>query len=360
MSTNGLALPEYIDELAQHNIEHVTITINCVDPDVGAKIYPWIFWKNRRVRGRAAAEILIAQQQKGLEMLVARGILVKVNSVLIPGVNDEHLKEVSRIVKAKGAFLHNVMPLIAEAEHGTFYGLMGQRSPTAEELQALQDACEGDMTMMRHCRQCRADAVGLLGEDRGAEFSREKVEAMEIDHEAALARRLALRAKVSAEREAKREAKRARVHAPAAIQVIKLHRPDKAAQGRPVLMAVASKGSGVINAHFGHAKEFLIYEASESGARLIGHRKTDLYCTGGDNCGDGESVLNRTIRALEGCETVLCSKIGIEPWGRLEAAGIRPNGEHGMERIEEAVMAVWREMLERGQLARPRAERRRA
>ena len=361
VSTNGLALPEYIDELAQHNIEHVTITINCVDPDVGAKIYPWIFWKNRRVGGRAAAEILIAQQQKGLEMLVARGILVKVNSVLIPGVNDEHLKEVSRIVKAKGAFLHNVMPLIAEAEHGTFFGLMGQRSPTADELKALQDACEGDMNMMRHCRQCRADAVGLLGEDRGAEFSMEKVEAMhidQIDHEAAMARRVALREKVSAER----EARRALAHAPAAmpIQVIKLHRPAKAAQGRPVLMAVASKGSGVINEHFGHAKEFLIYEASEAGTRLIGHRKTDLYCGGGDTCGDGESVLDRTIRALEGCETVLCSKIGIEPWGRLEAAGIRPNGEHGMENIEEAVMAVWREMLAAGQLATPAAERRRA
>ncbi|MBP6653399.1 MAG: nitrogenase cofactor biosynthesis protein NifB, partial [Propionivibrio sp.] len=64
--------------------------------------------------------------------------------------------------------------------------------------------------------------------------------------------------------------------------------------------------------------------------------------------------------ALEGCETVLCSKIGIEPWGRLEAAGIRPNGEHGMENIEEAVMAVWREMLAAGQLATPAAERRRA
>ena len=132
VSTNGLALPEHIDELAKYNIEHVTITINCVDPDVGAKIYPWIFWKNRRIRGRAAASILIRQQQKGLEMLVARGILVKVNSVLIPGVNDQHLQEVSRIVKAKGAFLHNVMPLIAEAEHGTFYGLTGQRRPTPE------------------------------------------------------------------------------------------------------------------------------------------------------------------------------------------------------------------------------------
>ena len=358
VSTNGLALPEHIDELSKHNIEHVTITINCVDPDVGAKIYPWIFWKNRRIRGRAAAAILIEQQQKGLEMLVARGILVKVNSVLIPGVNDQHLKEVSRIVKAKGAFLHNVMPLIAEAEHGTFYGLMGQRSPTPEELKSLQDACEGDMNMMRHCRQCRADAVGLLGEDRGAEFTLDKVEAMEIDHEAALARRLALRAKVAAEL----EVERARVHAShtPVTQVVTLHRPIKAVQGRAVLMAVASRGSGVINEHFGHAREFLIYEASEAGVRLIGHRKTDLYCSGDDTCGDGESVLDRTIRALEGCERVLCSKIGIEPWGRLEAAGIKPDGEHGMEPIEDAVMAVWREMLATGKLATPVAERKRA
>jgi nitrogen fixation protein NifB len=355
VSTNGLMLPEYADELSRHNIEHVTITINCVDPELGARIYPWIFWQNRRVRGRAAAAILIAQQQKGLEMLVARGILVKVNSVLIPGVNDEHLQEVSRIVKAKGAFLHNVMPLIAEPEHGTFYGLMGQRGPTTGELKDLQDACAGDMNMMRHCRQCRADAVGLLGEDRGAEFTLDKVAAMDIDHEAALARRLALRAKVAAQL----EAKRAKAHATVS-QVVTLHRPPKAALGRPVLMAVASKGAGLVNQHFGHAREFLIYEASERGARLVGHRKTDLYCSGDESCGDGESVLTRTLRALEGCETVLCAKIGIEPWKQLEAAGIRPNGEHAMAPIEEAVTAVWREMLAAGKLSAPAADRKRA
>jgi nitrogen fixation protein NifB len=357
VSTNGLALPECIDELAKHNIEHVTITINCIDPDVGAKIYPWIFWQGRRVRGREAAEILIAQQQKGLEMLVARGILVKVNSVMIPGVNDEHLVEVSKTVKAKGAFLHNVMPLIAEAEHGTFYGVMGQRSPTPAELKALQDKCEGDMAMMRHCRQCRADAVGLLGEDRGAEFTLEKVAAMEIDHEAALQRRLAFRAKVAAEM----EAKRAQVHAPQAA-VVSLHRRAAAsapalAEGRPVLMAVAAK-HGLVAEHFGHAREFLIYEASAAGAKLIGHRKAALYCGGDDSCGEAEDVLAQTIRALEGCEAVLCSKIGFEPWGELEAAGIRPNGEHAMEAVEDAVMAVWREMLAAGKLAAPAAEKR--
>ena len=52
VSTNGLALPDSVDELAKHNIDHVTITINCVDPDVGAKIYPWIFWKNKRIMRR--------------------------------------------------------------------------------------------------------------------------------------------------------------------------------------------------------------------------------------------------------------------------------------------------------------------
>jgi nitrogen fixation protein NifB len=347
VSTNGLSLPQHIDELAKHNIDHVTITINCVDPDVGAKIYPWIFWNNKRIHGREAAAILIEQQQKGLEMLVARGILVKVNSVLIPGVNDEHLKEVSKIVKAKGAFLHNVMPLIAEAEHGTFYGVMGQRSPNPAELKELQDACEGDMNMMRHCRQCRADAVGLLGEDRGDEFTMDKIEAMEIDYEAAMVVRAELRAKISAEL----EAKRAKAHAPPAAQVVQfLPRKEKpVVAGRPVLMAVAAKG-GVVAVHFGHAKEFLVYEATAEGARFVGHRKAEQYCAGDETCGDGESVLDRTIKALAGCEVVLCSKIGFEPWGKLEAAGIQPNGEHAMEANEEAVMAVWNEMLAAGKL----------
>lgn len=205
VSTNGLALPAVVDELCEHNIDHVTITINCVDPEIGAKIYPWIFWNNRRIKGAKGAKILIEQQQEGLEMLVERGVLVKVNSVMISGVNDEHLKEVSKVVKAKGAFLHNVMPLIAEAEHGTFFGVMGQRGPTHAELQALQDECAGDMAMMRHCRQCRADAVGMLGEDRGDEFTLDKIEDMEIDYAGAMEKRKQVHAAIEANREAQKK-----------------------------------------------------------------------------------------------------------------------------------------------------------
>lgn len=347
VSTNGLALPECVDELAKHNIDHVTITINCVDPKVGAQIYPWIFWKNRRIRGIKAAEILIEQQQKGLEMLTARGILVKVNSVMIPGINDTHLAEVSKVVKAKGAFLHNVMPLIAEAEHGTFYGIMGQRGPTAEELKTLQDACEGDMNMMRHCRQCRADAVGLLGEDRGSEFTLDKIEALEIDYASAMKQRAVIHAKI----EADLAEKKAEKNKPQLIQLETVKATLSRKQYRPVLMAVATQGGGIINQHFGHAKEFLVYEVSKDGIKMTGHRKTDLYCSGGDTCGDAETTLQKIIRSLEGCEVVLCSKIGYEPWGQLEAAGIQPNGEHPMEPIEDALMAVYEEMLIAGKLA---------
>jgi len=349
VSTNGLALPDVVDELCRHNIDHVTITINCVDPEVGAKIYPWIFWKNRRIKGAKGAKVLIEQQQKGLEMLVEHGVLVKVNSVMIPGVNDEHLKEVSKIVKAKGAFLHNVMPLIAEAEHGTFYGVMGQRGPTHDELQALQDECAGDMNMMRHCRQCRADAVGLLGEDRGDEFTMDKIKDIEIDYEKAMEVRKQVHAAIEANREARKRQSGESFISLAQIQGASYKEAGKP-EPRPVLMAVATEGHGLINQHFGHAREFLIYEASATDVRFIGHRKVDLYCSGGDTCGDAETALQKTIRALEGCEAVLCSKIGYEPWGMLEDAGIMPNGEHAMEPIEEAVASVYREMAEDGRL----------
>jgi len=339
LSTNGLALPGLVDELYAQHIDHVTITINCVDPDVGARIYPWIFWQNRRIEGREAAEILIRQQQLGLEMLVARGVLVKVNSVLIPGVNDAHLKEVSRVVKAKGAFLHNLMPLISAPEHGTVFGATGQRGPTQAELKALQDECAGDMRMMRHCRQCRADAVGLLGEDRCAEFTLDKIADREIDAASVMRRRAAAHAAIEAGRGAQQQRITEQL-----IPITRLKR--RSPETRPVLMAVASTGGGVINQHFSQAREFLIYEASTTGVRYVGHRTLNPSRTDGNT----ESDVRKTVSLLADCEAVLCSRIGFEPWGLLEAAGIQPNGEHALEPIEGAVATVYQELAERGVL----------
>src|SRR5450631_68780 len=74
LSTNGLALPEHVDEIQHMNIDHVTMTINMVDPEIGAKIYPWVFYKNKRWTGLEAAKILHDRQMQGLEMLAERKI----------------------------------------------------------------------------------------------------------------------------------------------------------------------------------------------------------------------------------------------------------------------------------------------
>ncbi|HUV99891.1 MAG TPA: nitrogenase cofactor biosynthesis protein NifB [Gallionella sp.] len=326
LSTNGLALPDHVDTIKGFNVDHVTITINMVDPEVGQHIYPWIFWKNKRVTGIEAARILTERQMLGLEMLTAAGVLCKINSVMIPGINDKHLVEVNKAVKSRGAFLHNIMPLISAPEHGTVFGLNGQRGPTAQELKALQDSCEGDMNMMRHCRQCRADAVGLLGEDRSAEFTTEKIDEMsEVVYDAAT--RKAYQELVEAERNEKVAAKEA---AMADLDVTDIK----------ILIAVATKGQGRVNEHFGHATEFQIYEVGSAGTKFVGHRRVDLYCQGGFG---EEEALPSVVNAINDCHAVFVAKIGGCPRDELKAAGIDPVDRFAHEFIEESAITYFKE-----------------
>ncbi|MCO8144618.1 nitrogenase cofactor biosynthesis protein NifB [Rhodovulum tesquicola] len=319
MSSNGLALPDHIDEIVAMNIDHVTITINAIDPEIGEKIYPWIFFGGKRRTGIEAATILRDRQLQSLEMLHQKGVLVKVNSVLIPGINDEHLIEVNKAVKERGAFLHNIMPLISDPAHGTHFGLTGQRGPTAAELKKVQDACAGGANLMRHCRQCRADAVGLLGEDRGQEFTLDKLP--EVIEDAPEARE-AYRAWVAEER---------RDRAAAAAEAV------LPAAEKPTLFAVCTRGSGRINLHFGYATEFQIYEADADGIRFVGHRRADNYCLGGH--GDSERM-DEILRVLADVPYVLCAKIGEGPRNRLAAAGIEAIDSLGQDYIEAAIAAV--------------------
>ncbi|NTW03927.1 MAG: radical SAM protein, partial [Oscillochloris sp.] len=94
ISTNGLLLPDRIDEIERAGVTTLTITINAVDPVIGEQIYSHVRYKGKTYRGRAAAELLLHNQLQGLREADLRGMLVKVNSVLIPGVNDQHLIDV--------------------------------------------------------------------------------------------------------------------------------------------------------------------------------------------------------------------------------------------------------------------------
>ncbi|MCH5376486.1 MAG: radical SAM protein, partial [Planctomycetes bacterium] len=86
VASNGLNVPPHVEQLAELAVSHVTLTVNAVDPEIGAKIYAWVRDDRRPFRGRVAAGILLERQLQAIAALKARGILVKINSILIPGV----------------------------------------------------------------------------------------------------------------------------------------------------------------------------------------------------------------------------------------------------------------------------------
>lgn len=296
LSTNGLVLPEKIEELDKLGLKFLTITINAVDPKVGKNIYEWVYLNGRKYEGEEAARILISRQLKGLEEAVKRGMTVKVNTVMMPDINVEHIPEVCKKVKSLGAYIVNILPLIPVP--GT---TIKSRAPTSLERKKLQDLCGADIRQMRHCRFCRADAVGLLGEDRSAEF-----------------------AKVPC------------VHASPSTA--------GATTSRTVhLIAVATSGKGWVDLHFGQAEVFHIYQATADSIKFVGKRDVRRYCEKPLSCGSHEEKILKIIETLSGCDAVIAKKIGERPLHELEKAGIKALQID--DRVESAVRKVASQLM---------------
>jgi len=157
ISTNGLLLPDSLDLLLETGVSHLTITINAVDSSIGKQIYSWVIYKGRRLFREDAFRVLSDNQLGGIRAAVGQGITVKINSVLIPGINDEHLVEVAQAVAEEGAYIMNIMKLIPQGEFAD------RNAPSNPELFKVRHQCELFIPQFWGCRQCRADAVGLLG-----------------------------------------------------------------------------------------------------------------------------------------------------------------------------------------------------
>lgn len=168
LSTNGLRLPENIDRLLEHDIHSLTVTINALTPQTGAKVYEWINFAGTKVRGEEAAEILLMEQLKGLEMAAKAGLLVKVNFVYIPGVNDHETLDLAVKVRELGAEMMNIIPVIPV---GKFENI---EPPSDATMEMVKNQAELILSQARHCKQCRADAAGMVGND----IDLEQLEAM--------------------------------------------------------------------------------------------------------------------------------------------------------------------------------------
>ncbi len=331
LSTNGLRLPEFIDEIVKHNVDHVTVTINSVDEtgEVGSQIYPWVHWNHKKVWGKEGAKILLEQQLKGIQMLTKRGILVKANSVLIPGVNDEEVKNVAKKLKEMKVFLHNIMPLLSSPEFGTYYGLNGQRSATDQEVMEAQEACGMDMKLMSHCRQCRADAVGLIGEDRGDEFTKESFTALSFDE-------LEKKYNIVARAQKHEVIENWRAHLAKANERIKVEQgtsEELSSTSETKLVAVTTGGEGMINQHFGSASEFLVYEAGDKAIKFVMHRKIESSYSGDDSV---DTILE-IKETLKDVDILLTAKIGECPMNDLKQIDLICDDSYANEPIEKSV-----------------------
>jgi nitrogen fixation protein NifB len=175
LSTNGLMLPERIDAIAAIGVTTLTVTVNAVDPEIQAQIAPAIIWRHRRLDGVEAAERLIDNQLEGIARAAERGITVKVNTVLIPTVNEDHIGDIAEWVAHAGAHLINILPLLPQ------HGFTHLQTPGLMKRYVARADAERHLRVSNHCQHCGADACEtqidsdptklLFGIDADATFS---------------------------------------------------------------------------------------------------------------------------------------------------------------------------------------------
>lgn len=270
LSTNGLDVLPYIDDLEKYGVKHVTLTINGLDIDVLSKIYSWVRFDKRMYRGREAAEILHKNQMAALKELGRRNFVVKVNMVVIPGINNNQVEKVAKVAAEYGAEVMNLIP-IKPVKNTPFEN---EREPSHAELAELKNIVAKYLKPMTHCARCRADAAGLLGKDLSDTTEMLNYYANLKIGKSALSKRV----------------------------------------------AVASNEGVMVNLHLGEAPHFYIFEEEEGSYKFIEQRTTP-------QSGTGDERWIRLGEILSDCRGLLVAGIGEKPIKILE-------GKFGLQIIE--------------------------
>lgn len=270
LSTNGLMLPFYADELINLGVSHITITINAVDPKISGKIYGFVNYLGETLKGEEAGKVLLHNQLSGLRYITERGVVVKINIVMIKGINDEHVPEIVKKVKECGAYMTNIMPLIPVK------GSVFQDRETVNdiELNDMRKKCSRYLKQMYHCKQCRADAIGTLDNDISKKFNLREIG----------------------------------------------NKDNKKISYR---FAVATKSGENVDEHFGHASRFYIYDFINGESKFIEKRKVMRSCFGKDECSGHDDRIISIINVISDCNAVIVLRAGLEPTSILNRRGIK-------------------------------------
>jgi nitrogenase cofactor biosynthesis protein NifB len=282
LSTNGLNLKPYIDEIAELGVSHVTITINAVDPEITSKVYSWVRYDKKIRRGVDGAQFLMERQLECIPLLKEKGITVKINTVIMPGINDNHIGEVAKVVKALGADIMNCIPMVPNKD--TVFQDMTE--PDKAMIFKVRTLAKEHIDMMTHCSRCRADAAGLLGQDFKDAFGMLQEFAS---------------------------------------------RPLFPNEDRPYV-AVATHEGMLVNMHLGEADALYIYKQTPNGFHFVGERATPPS-------GSGDFRWINLSNTLKDCRAVLVAGVGGNPLNILQHSGIRVIQMTGL--IDEGLEAVF-------------------
>ena len=282
VATNGLNIEPYVEELSQMNTSHITITVNAVDPEISAKIYSWVRYNKRVYRKTAGAQILLKNQLAAIKLLKKMGITVKINTIIIPGINDEHIPEVARIMAELDADIINCIPFYKN-ENSLFAHL---DEPDTVTVAKIRKEAGKYIPQMHHCTRCRADAAGLLGEDTDKSdlYSLMGYSTMNCN-------------------------------------------PIK---DRPNI-AVASMEGMLVNLHLGEAGELMVFSGKNGEVELVEKRKTPPR-------GGGFSRWESLAETLKDCSYLLVNGVGKNPKEALESKGLKVLTIEGL--IEDAVKII--------------------
>jgi nitrogen fixation protein NifB len=155
LCTNGLLLEDKLEAMADAGVRSFTVTVNASDSQVGKDIYSWVKYQGTIYRGEEAAALLISKQFSGIRKAIDANFSLKVNTVLIPGVNDKHMPQLAGRLREAGVELMNIMPLIPAGK------MKDYSAPTCDELIRTREDCEESIPQFYRCEQCRADVIFL-------------------------------------------------------------------------------------------------------------------------------------------------------------------------------------------------------
>ena len=275
VASNGMQVARYAAQLADLEVSHVTITVNAVNPVIGARVYRWFRDGTRVLRGIEGAAVLFERQLEAITKLKEHGVLVKVNSILLPGINLDHIEAVAEKMASLHVDLFNCIPLLPAA--GSDFE--GFPEPDRATVEQIRSQAQRHIPQMRHCTRCRADAVGLLGESHSEELDR-------------LLRGCCTRSF------------------------------DNRSTATPRI-AVATMEGVMVNEHLGQASSLSIFGNSDTGPRFIEERATPPAGTGNDRW-------HSMAELLHDCHTVLVQFAGTSPKEILAEYGIRVLAMEGL------------------------------